>query len=69
MPARGGLGEDIQNQANTICSKMAEQTGSKHRVLYVPDQVSKEIYQSIIKDPEIHEVLSLINQLTWFYME
>ncbi len=60
VPARGGLGEDVHNQANTICSKMAEQTGAKHRVLYVPDQVSSELYQSIIKDPEIHEVLSLI---------
>jgi central glycolytic genes regulator len=60
VPARGGIGENIQNQANAICSKMAERTGSKHRVLYVPDQVSKEMYQSMIKDPEIHEVLSLI---------
>jgi len=60
VPARGGIGENLQNQANTICSKMAERTGSKHRVLYVPDQVSKEMYQSMIKDPEIHEVLSLI---------
>ena len=32
-------------------------TDSKHRVFYVPDQVSNEIYQSIIKEPEIHEVL------------
>ncbi len=39
---------------------MAEKTGSKHRVLYVPDQVSKEMYQSMIKEPQIHEVLSLI---------
>ena len=52
--------KNVKNQANTICSKMAERTGSKHRVLYVPDQVSKEMYKSMIKDPEIHEVLSLI---------
>jgi central glycolytic genes regulator len=60
VPARGGIGEDLQNQANGICAKMAERTGSKHRVLYVPDQVSKEMYQSMIKEPQIHEVLSLI---------
>ena len=39
------LVKNVQNQANAICSKMAERTGSKHRVLYVPDQVSKEMYQ------------------------
>lgn len=60
VPARGGIGEDVENQANTICSKMAERTRSKHRVLYVPDQVSKEMYQFMIKEPEIHEILSLI---------
>lgn len=60
VPARGGLGEDVKIQANTICSKMAERTHNKHRVLYVPDQVSKEMYDSMIKEPEIHEVLTLI---------
>ncbi|WP_141432634.1 sugar-binding transcriptional regulator [Bacillus sp. 03113] len=60
VPARGGIGEDVENQANTICAKMADQTESKHRVLYVPDQVSKEMYQSIVKEPNIKEVLRLI---------
>ncbi|MFZ7943911.1 sugar-binding transcriptional regulator [Neobacillus sp. 19] len=60
VPARGGVGEDVANQANTICSNMAKNTDTKHRVLYVPDQVSPEIYQSLIKEPDIHEVLELI---------
>lgn len=60
VPARGGIGEDVQNQANTISSIMSKNTHSKHRVFYVPDQVSTEIYESLIKEPEIHEVLSLI---------
>lgn len=60
VPARGGIGEDVQNQANTICSIMARNTHSKHRVLYVPDQVSSDIYESLIKEPAIHEVLGLI---------
>lgn len=60
VPARGGIGEDVHNQANTISSIMSKNTHSKHRVFYVPDQVSTEIYQSLIKEPDIHEVLSLI---------
>ena len=60
VPARGGIGEDVQNQANTISSIMAQNTRAKHRVLYVPDQVSAEIYESLIKEPQIHEVLALI---------
>ncbi|MEH6908089.1 sugar-binding transcriptional regulator [Neobacillus drentensis] len=60
VPARGGVGEDVQNQANTICSIMSRNTHSKHRVFYVPDQVSTDIYESLIKEPDIHEVLKLI---------
>ncbi|EDL62843.1 sugar-binding transcriptional regulator [Bacillus sp. SG-1] len=60
VPARGGIGEDVKNQANTICAKMAERTSAKHRVLYVPDQVSTEVYNSFIKEPDIKDVLSLI---------
>ncbi|MEH7075806.1 sugar-binding transcriptional regulator [Neobacillus drentensis] len=60
VPARGGVGEDVQNQANTICSIMSRNTHSKHRVFYVPDQVSTDIYESLIKEPGIHEVLNLI---------
>lgn len=60
VPARGGIGEEVHNQANTISSIMSKNTHSKHRVLYVPDQVSTEIYKSLIKEPDIHEVLGLI---------
>jgi central glycolytic genes regulator len=60
VPARGGIGEDVQNQANTICSIMAANTRSKHRVFYVPDQVSDEIYGSFMKEPMIKEVLEII---------
>ncbi len=60
VPARGGIGEDVKNQANSICAAMADRTESKHRVLYIPDQVSQEMYESIIKEREISEVLKLI---------
>jgi central glycolytic genes regulator len=60
VPARGGLGEDMQNQANVIVSKMAEKAKATYRVLYIPDQVSLEAYQSFMKEPSIREVISLI---------
>ncbi|UII55551.1 hypothetical protein LS684_18265 [Cytobacillus spongiae] len=60
VPARGGIGEDVKNEANTICANMAENTASKHRVLYVPDQVSKQMYDSFMNEPNIIDVLKLI---------
>jgi central glycolytic genes regulator len=60
VPARGGIGEDVHNQANSICSTMAANTGAKHRVFYVPDQVSEEIYTSFMKEPIIREVVEIV---------
>lgn len=60
VPARGGLGEEVKNQANTIVAKMAENMNSCYRVLYVPDQISNESYNTIMNEPSIKEVTSLI---------
>lgn len=64
VPARGGLGENLLNQANSIVAKMAANTGSKHKLLYAPDQISRETHESILKEPAISEVLQLIKAPT-----
>ncbi|MDQ0216243.1 central glycolytic genes regulator [Oikeobacillus pervagus] len=61
VPARGGIGNDVENQANTICAKMADQTNSQHRVFHIPDQVSQQGYKAFINEPSIREVLQLIS--------
>ncbi|MFZ3590142.1 sugar-binding transcriptional regulator [Bacillus sp. DJP31] len=60
MPARGGLGEQVENQANTICAKMAEKAMGHYRLLHVPDQLSEETYESLIEEPNIKEILHQI---------
>ena len=62
VPARGGLGEQVENQANTICAKIAKKTNGEYRLLYVPDPLSEKTYQSIIQEPGIREVLDMIKQ-------
>lgn len=59
-PARGGLGEQVENQANTICAKMAEKSLGQYRLLHVPDQVSEDVYESIIAEPSIKDSLDVI---------
>jgi central glycolytic genes regulator len=57
VPARGGLGESVELQANTIASTMAKQTNCPYRLLHVPDHLSEEAYQSLIQEPNVQEVL------------
>jgi central glycolytic genes regulator len=60
VPARGGIGESVENEANTICAQMAKNTNSSYRLLYVPDHVSSEVRTSIVMEPSVKTILELI---------
>lgn len=61
VPARGGLGEDLRNQASTICSRLAEKTLTRHRALYVPEQVTESTYRSLLAEPTVRDTLNLLH--------
>ncbi|HEU5140373.1 MAG TPA: sugar-binding domain-containing protein [Bacillales bacterium] len=60
VPARGGLGERVENQANTICAEMARKAEGAYRLLHVPDQLSSGSFDSLVEEPGVKEVLGLI---------
>ncbi|SDO40749.1 sugar-binding transcriptional regulator [Alkalicoccus daliensis] len=64
VPARGGLGEQVENQANTICATMARKAMGSYRLLHVPDQLSKEAYDSLISEPSVQSILKQIHSAT-----
>ena len=61
VPARGGIGESVQLQANTVSSVMAQRTKGMHRSLYVSEQLSSKTYASLLLEPSITEVMNLIH--------
>ena len=50
VPARGGLGEHVEYQANTIAATMATKLGGKYRMLHVPDGISEEMIGFMFAD-------------------
>lgn len=60
VPARGGLGESVDYQANTIASTMAKRTGGQYRLLHVPDHISSEAYESMMQEPTVKEIVEVI---------
>jgi Transcriptional regulator, contains sigma factor-related N-terminal domain len=62
VPARGGIGEAVNVQANSVSAEMAFRTEGKSRSLYVPEQLSKTTYNSLLQEPSIVEVLTLISE-------
>lgn len=49
VPARGGLGDNVDNQANTIATQLAQNLHAAYRLLYLPDNVSQETMNSILE--------------------
>ncbi len=62
VPGRGGIGEALAIQANTICSLMAEKTGGESHALYTPDQITPETYSYLAAEPSVNQVLNLLNE-------
>lgn len=62
VPARGGLGEAVELEANYIASLMAKKTGGDYRLMHVPDQLSDETREMLLREPHIQEVLALLHQ-------
>ncbi|GIM45262.1 central glycolytic genes regulator [Collibacillus ludicampi] len=62
VPARGGIGENVEFQANTIASRLAQKLGGTYRMLHAPDNLSEEAYHSLLADPSVQESLAHIRQ-------
>lgn len=63
VPARGGLGDNVELQANTIATVLAQRLGAGYRQLYVPDSVSEDILNSILKeDVGVRSVVDIIKK-------
>lgn len=62
VPTRGGLGEAVELEANFIASMLAKHSGGSYRLMHVPDQVSDEVYRTIVREPHIQAMLQTLSQ-------
>ncbi len=62
VPARGGLGEGVEIQSNTITAKIADKLGGRYRLLHIPDNLRQETIFQLTEERSIKEVLELAQQ-------
>ncbi|MDW7667572.1 MAG: sugar-binding domain-containing protein [Bacillota bacterium] len=58
LPGRGGLGESMDIQANSIASKLAKKLGAKYKLLHVPDNIRPDILEALKTNPQIKDILN-----------
>lgn len=60
IPARGGIGEHVELQANVIASVLAEKTGSQYKMLHLPDGLSPQALDMLVSmEPQVKEIADL----------
>lgn len=59
VPGRGGFGEDVEIQANTVAAAIAQKLGASYRLLHIPDNVASETLEDLLADHKIAEVIAL----------
>ncbi|WP_035453547.1 sugar-binding transcriptional regulator [Alicyclobacillus herbarius] len=64
VPARGGLGENVSVQANTIAAELALRIGGESIMLHVPDRLSEETFTHLVEEPQIQERLREVQSAT-----
>ncbi|ADO76747.1 sugar-binding transcriptional regulator [Halanaerobium praevalens] len=62
VPGRGGLGEDVEIQANTIAAKIAKKIGGTYHLLHIPDNIAEENIYYLTKEPSIKKTLEILKQ-------
>jgi central glycolytic genes regulator len=62
IPARGGLGEEVEIQANAIAANIAKGLGASYRLLHAPDDLRVKTMQSIVGEPKIKELLEMLRK-------
>ncbi|GEK34828.1 sugar-binding transcriptional regulator [Kurthia sibirica] len=59
IAARGGMGVDVQMQANTIASNFATNSGNDYKTLYLPEYLSEAAYNAMKEEPIVVEMIEL----------
>jgi len=63
VPARGGLGNKNEYQANTLAERLANKLGAQYQMLYTQDNLSKATIEELKNEPNIKKILENISKL------
>lgn len=63
LPARGGIGKNLETQSNNISAKIAEKLGGKYKLLHIPDNIGKEALDTLMQFDEIKSLIDDIKKI------
>ncbi|WP_373598966.1 sugar-binding transcriptional regulator [Paraclostridium bifermentans] len=62
VPARGGVGKDVETQSNNIVAILGKKLGAHYKLLHIPDELGLEAMKTLSSEPEIKKTLTYIRE-------
>lgn len=62
VSARGSLGKNYEIQSNTLVGRLAEKIGGNYRSLNLPDNLSAEALETMLREQDVSETVQIIKQ-------
>lgn len=63
VPARGGIGRDVELQANTLVANLASKINANYKLMHVQDNLSEAALKAVMEEKSIKEVLDMIHKV------
>lgn len=60
VPARGGMGGNVEYQSNTLAALFAKKLGGQYKMLHVPGQLSAEVAETLVNEPDVKSVMEYL---------
>lgn len=62
LPARGGMGENVETQSNTLAALLAKKVEGTYKMLHIPDTLSNDIIENLFKEEPIKSLVETIHK-------
>jgi len=57
VPARGGMGKQVETQANTLAANLANKVCGSYKLLHIPDNISDKALDTMLNERDIKDII------------
>ena len=58
VPARGGMGKNVETQANTLAASLAKKLNGTYKMLHISESLRLDIIDSLLKEEAVKEIIN-----------
>ncbi len=60
VPARGGMGRNVEIQANNLAASLAQKLSASYKLLHIPDNLSSTALNAVLNESDVKEIVDNI---------